>query len=153
MTKNPLNWCQTNSALCCFYRNFNSKHRWHSSETQAPAFIFSGSISLAISSFLISAIVLGPFFSLVPAKPWPDSRSSKLASEALGLGPDREEYDQKYKKHLFKLINFSPWNIRWTSEWLTERLSWNLISCSPMPACALTPALGEPPPIAEKLTL
>lgn len=34
-----------------------------------PAFIFSGSISLASSSFLISAIVLGPFLSLVPEKP------------------------------------------------------------------------------------
>lgn len=63
---------------------------------ECPAFSFSGSISLAISSFLISAIVLGPFLSLVPEKPWPDSRSSKLASEALGLEPDRDE-DKKQK--------------------------------------------------------
>lgn len=104
-----------------FYRNFNSKHRWYSSETQAPAFIFSGSISLAISSFLISAIVLGPFFSLVPAKPWPDSRSSKLASETLGLVPDSEEYKQKHRKHLFKLIKFSPRNIRWKTLWTTDK--------------------------------
>lgn len=47
-------------------------------------FSFSGSISFAISSFLISAIVLGPFLSLWALKPWPDNKSSKSA-DTFGL--------------------------------------------------------------------
>lgn len=87
--KNTKNRCQAVILLCRVTRK------------SAPAFSFSGSISLAISSFLISAIVLGPFFSLVPEKPWPDSRSSKLASEALGLEPGTKGC--KHRTHFLQL--------------------------------------------------
>lgn len=48
---------------------------------------FRGSMSFAISCFLISAMVLGPFLSGLEAKPWVDRSSSKSSSFTFGLGP------------------------------------------------------------------
>lgn len=50
-----------------------------------PTFSLSGSVSLAWSCLLISAMVLGPFLSALEEKPWFDSRSSKWFSDTRGF--------------------------------------------------------------------
>lgn len=62
-----------------FVRRPGPVRQWHWVRGSLT-FNFSGSISLAISSFLISAIVRGPFLSLWALKPWLESRSSKSAA-------------------------------------------------------------------------
>lgn len=58
---------------------------WAALPPPPHTFSLSGSVSLAWSCLLISAMVLGPFLSALEEKPWLDSRSSKWFSDTRGF--------------------------------------------------------------------
>ncbi len=63
------------------------KHMYICSWGNSPTWSLRGSMPLDSSCFLISAIVLGIFLSVLEPKPCVDNRSSKSSRFTLGFGP------------------------------------------------------------------